>query len=91
MSTTKKLWVVTYNFHPVWAGPAERFLRYYPGLVKRDIDVTYITATRDSLPKEEIYNGAKVFRLGENGKTPTTRQFINLAADLALNHDEQHC
>ena len=86
MATFKKsLWIVTYNFHPVWAGPAERFLRYFQGFTEREIDVTYITSARQQLPEEDLYNGAKVKRLGvEQEKTPSIKQFVDLAAQAAL-------
>ena len=81
----KSLWVVTYNFHPVWAGPAERFLRYFPGFTAHKIDVIYITSAREGLPEKDQYNGTKVRRLGtEEGKPASIRQFVDLAAQAAL-------
>ncbi len=80
----KRLWVVSYNFHPVWAGPAERFLRYYKGLTDRNIEVVYITAARENQLSEEIYRNAKVVRLGSANKTPSIKQFISLAKQHAL-------
>lgn len=85
----KKLWVVSYNFYPVWAGPAERFLRYYEGLTDRNIEVTYITAARHNQLFEEIYRGAKIIRLGNSNDAPSIKQFINLAAQYAQNNEEK--
>ncbi|HBK72103.1 MAG TPA: hypothetical protein DDZ39_10705 [Flavobacteriaceae bacterium] len=85
----KKLWVVTYNFHPVWAGPAERFLRYYDGLTERDIEVTYITLLRNNQLHEEIYRGAKVIRLGNSEETSSIKKFIELATKYALKSEHK--
>jgi len=85
----KKLWVVTYNFHPVWAGPAERFLRYYEGLAERNIEVTYITLLRKNQLYEEIYRGAKVIRLGNPEETSSIKKFIELTTKYTLKSEHK--
>ena len=63
-----KVWMVQHMFYPLWAGPAERFFRYRPGLLKRGIELSFITALREGLKKEEIFEGARVIRVGNNYK-----------------------
>lgn len=90
MKEKKILWVVTYYFNPVWAGPAERFLRYHSGFVKRGLEVKYITAQREGQAKEEVFRGGQVIRLSnEEHKTPTIRQFIQLAVKRAIREKER--
>ena len=85
MEQLKTLWIVSYHFHPVWAGPAERFLRYYDGLRKRNLDVIYITKHIDGLKELDSYKGARVLRLkGRNNSTPTVREFVETACGYAL-------
>src|SRR5204863_9857039 len=58
------MWLVSYLFAPVWAGPAERFLRYGPGLAERRVAMTIVTAMRPDQPRREIKNGIAVERIG---------------------------
>lgn len=53
-----QLWIVTYNFPPVWAGPVERFIRYVPGFKSRGIKPHFVTRKADRIP--EVINGAEV-------------------------------
>jgi glycosyltransferase involved in cell wall biosynthesis len=58
------LWVISYLFAPVWAGPAERFLRYGPKLGERGVRMTVITAMRAGQPPREVKDGIPVERIG---------------------------
>lgn len=69
MSVRGKLWVVSYNFRPLWAGPAERFSRYAPLFADRDVAMTIVTAMRPEQKAKESITGAKVQRLGPQGET----------------------
>jgi glycosyltransferase involved in cell wall biosynthesis len=69
------LWVASYLFAPVWAGPAERFVRYGPKLAERGVRMTVVTAMRPEQPRREITNGISVERLGS-----ATRQVASVDA-----------
>ena len=56
--------MVSYIFAPLWAGPAERFLRYTPGLKKRGIDLGFLTVRREDTKEKEVYREAEVKRIG---------------------------
>ena len=83
-NTKCSLWVVAYHFHPVWAGPAERFVRYTPGFEARGLNVTFLTVMRPGLPANELYKGVNVRRLGREEKQVGVSAFIRLAVSAAL-------
>lgn len=56
--------MVSYIFAPLWAGPAERFLRYTPGLKKRGVDLSFLTVRREDTKEKEVYREAEVERIG---------------------------
>jgi len=62
------LWVISYLFSPVWAGPAERFLRYGSGLRARGIKTTIVTAMRPNQARSETKNGVRIERIGDSRK-----------------------
>ena len=85
MNQAKTLWIVTYHFHPVWAGPAERFLRYYDGLTERKLKIVYITRFIPGQKDVDTYNRAPVIRLkGRTQSKQTIREFVNIACSYAL-------
>lgn len=84
MNKKTKLWVVAYNFHPIWAGPAERFVRYTPGLEARNIVVKFITVMRPNLERSELYRNVKLERIGSSGETTdSVNTFIKNAVQKA--------
>jgi glycosyltransferase involved in cell wall biosynthesis len=79
------LWVISYLFFPVWAGPAERFMRYGPGLRERKIEMTMITAMRPGQPRTELKNGITVERIGNSNRgVASTNSFLIRAVLKAL-------
>jgi glycosyltransferase involved in cell wall biosynthesis len=47
-----KLWIITFNFGEVKAGPVLRFLKYTPYFEKQQIEVTFITKDRGEVPSK---------------------------------------
>jgi glycosyltransferase involved in cell wall biosynthesis len=75
-----------YFFFPVWAGPAERFMRYGPGLRQRKIEMTMITTMRPGQPRIELKNGIKVERIGNSKRgVASVNSFLIRAVLKALN------
>jgi glycosyltransferase involved in cell wall biosynthesis len=58
------VWVISYLFAPVWAGPAERFFRYGPKLAERGVRMSIVTAMRRSQPRHETKDGIPIERIG---------------------------
>ena len=89
-SAPTKLWVVSYVFFPVWAGPAERFLRYSPGLRQRDVDMTLVTCMRPGQPVQERKNGTLVERIGAQKKNVhgINRFYLDVARHLLKAKDK---
>lgn len=58
------VWVISYLFAPVWAGPAERFFRYGPKLAERGVRMSIVTAMRRSQPRHEMKDGIPIERIG---------------------------
>ncbi|MBZ0266427.1 glycosyltransferase family 4 protein [bacterium] len=80
-----KLWVVNYFFYPLYAGPAERFLRYSAGFRERGVDTTFVTSLQPDLKQEEVIKGNQVKRLGNPSSIPeSVNLFIKRVVDLAL-------
>lgn len=63
------VWVISYLFAPVWAGPAERFLRYGPKLAERGVATAIVTPMRPRQPRRETKDGIPIERIGH--ATPT--------------------
>lgn len=79
------VWMIQHIFHPLWAGPAERFLRYYPGLHERQIDLGFVTVYRKGLKRFEVHRGAEVYRIGPAiGSVKRYRLFTMRAMLLAI-------
>lgn len=65
----KVLWLFR-NFYPDLAGGAERYKRYIPGLVSRNIEIEVITATQLHQEYKEI-SGAHILRLEISESIPS--------------------
>ncbi len=76
------VWMVQHVFFPLWAGPAERFLRYFPGLKSRGAELSFVTAFRKGLLKREIIDGADVYRIGSAQKNVSSYQRFTIRALL---------
>lgn len=63
MNPLANLCIITEHFHPDLFGAPERYLRYIPGLIEKDINVEVFTIWREGLDTQEILNGALVHRL----------------------------
>ena len=62
------LYLVTNYFHPTLTGAAERFRRYGPGFLKREIRMHVITEnSRPKISSEETINEVKVMRFSVDG------------------------
>lgn len=80
-----RVWLLSYNFRPRWAGPAERFMRYAPGLRARGVDMTFVTAMRPDQPATETVDGTSVIRVGpDTGVVEPARVFNVRAVTRAL-------
>lgn len=75
------VWIVTYNFYPVWAGPTERFLRYSEGFRKRGCDPLFVTVMRENLRNAETFRGVEVLRLGFADRRASQREFLELVTE----------
>jgi glycosyltransferase involved in cell wall biosynthesis len=62
---TDRVAIITYVFPPAWAGPAERFLRYAPGLEARGMRPFFITLQTDGVTEvtSDTYRGCEVVRI----------------------------
>jgi len=58
----KTNWVVTTNFHPVWAGPSERFFRYARISENQGLKLVFKTLDRGLNTPYELLEGVEVFR-----------------------------
>ena len=58
------VWMIQHVFFPLWAGPAERFMRYFPKLLTKGYKLSFITAMREGLKSYEKMKGADVYRIG---------------------------
>lgn len=80
-----RVWLLSYNFRPRWAGPAERFMRYAPGLRARGVDMTFVTAMRPGQAASEMVDGTPVIRVGaDNGRVEPAGLFNVRAVAKAL-------
>jgi glycosyltransferase involved in cell wall biosynthesis len=79
-----RVWLLSHNFRPIWAGPAERFSRYAPLLEKNGVEFTIMTAMRAHQPAQEFIPGAQVRRLGPDCDIPeSSKEFMIRALTLA--------
>jgi glycosyltransferase involved in cell wall biosynthesis len=79
------VWVVSYLFAPVWAGPAERFLRYGPKLAERGVSMAIVTAMRPGQPRHETKDGIAIERIGHaNTRATSVDAFLARAVLRAL-------
>lgn len=56
MDVSKEVWILAYHFHPVWSGPAERFVRYGKYFVDNGFLPVYYTIPRLN-QTEGLYQG----------------------------------
>lgn len=79
------VWMIQHVFPPLWAGPAERFLRYRPGLKKRGIELDFVTSMLENVPRREQMNGAEVYRIGPTKRgLPKYKRFTIRALLFAI-------
>lgn len=64
MEVSKEVWILAYHFHPVWSGPAERFVRYGKYFADNGFLPVYYTIPRLN-QTEGLYQG---FPLRFSGK-----------------------
>jgi glycosyltransferase involved in cell wall biosynthesis len=64
MNVSNEVWIVAYHFHPVWSGPAERFVRYGKYFAGNRYTPIYFTIPRQH-QTEGVYQG---FPLRFSGK-----------------------
>ena len=64
MNLSNEVWILAYHFHPVWSGPAERFLRYGKYFAGNGFTPIYYTISRQN-QTEGLYQG---FPLRFSGK-----------------------
>lgn len=48
MNSSNEVWILAYHFHPVWSGPAERFLRYGKYFTNNGYSPIYYTIPREN-------------------------------------------
>jgi glycosyltransferase involved in cell wall biosynthesis len=56
MEVSKEVWILAYHFHPVWSGPAERFVRYGKYFADNGFLPVYYTIPRLN-QTEGLYQG----------------------------------
>ncbi len=79
------VWMIQHVFPPLWAGPAERFLRYRPGLKNRGVELDFVTSMLENVPRREQMNGSEVYRIGPTIKgVPTYKRFTIRAFLFAI-------
>ena len=79
-----QVWILSYNFSPVWAGPSVRFLRYAPGLRQRGVSLRFVTVMRPGCKRTDTQDGTPVERIGPNGRTQGAGLFLIRAVTRAL-------
>ena len=74
--------MVQHMFFPLWAGPAERFFRYSPGLKERNVILSIMTAMRPGLMRKEVLEGTEIRRVGFPTKSVSAYKVFNTTALL---------
>ena len=77
---SKEIWISCYHFHPVWSGPAERFVRYARYFKDRDLDPVFLTIFREQGVREK--NGFPVRFIGEKEVSIST--YFKMLSQKAL-------
>ena len=76
---TSKVWIITYNFGAIKAGPVLRFMKYAPHFEKLGVETVFVTKDRGQTSININENEPKVIYIKCNNSIELTKMAINKA------------